>query len=35
MTEYEIIMESITPCGGTKHAIRTIVETEEIGRAHV
>ena len=28
MTEYEIIMEFITPCGGTKHAIRTIVETE-------
>ena len=28
MTEYEIIVESMTPCGGTKHAIRTIIEAE-------
>ena len=28
MTEYEIIVESMTPCGGAKHAIRTIIEAE-------
>lgn len=28
MAEYEIIMESMTPCGGSKHAIRTIIEAE-------
>ena len=28
MKEYEIIIESITPCGGSKYAIRKIVEAE-------
>ena len=28
MAEYEIIVESMTPCGGAKHAIRTIIEAE-------
>ena len=28
MAEYEIILESMTPCGGSKYAVRTIMETE-------
>ena len=28
MKDYEIIVESMTPCGGSKHAIRTIIEAE-------
>ena len=28
MAEYEIIQESMTPCGGSKYAVRTIVEAE-------
>ena len=26
MAEYEIIIESMTPCGGSKYAVRIIVE---------
>ncbi len=28
MAEYEIILESMTPCGGSKYAVRTIMEAE-------
>ena len=28
MAEYEIIVESMTPCGGSKYANRTIIEAE-------
>ncbi|MBQ1263831.1 MAG: hypothetical protein IIY04_00235 [Oscillospiraceae bacterium] len=28
MTEYEILIEEINPCGGAKHAKRSIVEAE-------
>lgn len=28
MAEYEIIVESMTPCGGSKYANRTIIEEE-------
>ena len=28
MTEYEIIIESINPCGGSSHAQREIIEAE-------
>ena len=28
MPEYEIIIESMTPCGGSKYANRTIIEAE-------
>ena len=28
MKDFEIIVESMTPCGGSKHAIRTIIEAE-------
>ena len=28
MTEYEIIIESMTPCGGSKYANRRIIEAE-------
>ena len=28
MAEYEIIIESMTPCGGSKYANRTIIEAE-------
>ena len=28
MAEYEIIIESMTPCGGSKYAVRNIVEAE-------
>ena len=28
MHEYEIIIESINPCGGTKHAQKEIIEAE-------
>ena len=28
MAEYEIILESMTPCGGLKYAVRTIMEAE-------
>ncbi len=28
MAEYEIILESMTPCGGSKYAVRTIIEAE-------
>ena len=28
MAEYEIILESMTPCGGSKYANRTIIEAE-------
>ena len=28
MKDYEIIVESMTPCGGSKHAIRTIIAAE-------
>lgn len=28
MTEYEILMETINPCGGEHYAIREIVEAE-------
>ena len=28
MNEYEICIETINPCGGSKHAIREIIEAE-------
>ena len=28
MTEYEILIEEINPCGGEKHAKRSILEAE-------
>ena len=28
MNEYEICIENITPCGGSKYAIREIIEAE-------
>ena len=28
MHEYEICIETINPCGGSKHAIREIIEAE-------
>ncbi len=28
MAEYEIVLESITPCGGSKYAVRSIIEAE-------
>ena len=28
MNEYEICIESMNPCGGSKHAIREIIEAE-------
>lgn len=28
MNEYEICIEAINPCGGSKHAIREIIEAE-------
>ena len=28
MTEYEVLVETINPCGGSKHAIREIIEAE-------
>lgn len=28
MNEYEIFMETITPCGGEKHAIKQFLEVE-------
>lgn len=28
MTEYEVVKEEITPCGGSKHAVRTIFTVE-------
>lgn len=36
MNEYEIVIEEITPCGGSKHAIRSFAEAEaESPRAYV
>ena len=36
MHEYEIIIESINPCGGTKHAQKEIIEAEaESSEAYV
>lgn len=28
MAEYEVLKEEITPCGGAKHAVRTIFTVE-------
>lgn len=28
MTEYEVVKEEITPCGGDRHAVRTILTVE-------
>ena len=28
MNEYEVIIEEINPCGGTKHATKSIIEVE-------
>jgi len=28
MTEYEVMVETINPCGGSQHAIREFVEVE-------
>lgn len=28
MTEYEVLMESINPCGGDRHSIKDIFEVE-------
>lgn len=32
MKEYEIIIETINPCGGTKHAQNEIIEAEAESR---
>lgn len=28
MTEYEVLMESVNPCGGDRHSVKSIFEVE-------
>lgn len=30
MNTYEVVIESINPCGGSKHAIREIIEVDAV-----